>query len=30
MIYVVKNGDTLEGISRQTEVPVWKIVYDNQ
>ena len=30
LIYVVKNGDTLEGISRQTEVPVWKIVYDNQ
>ena len=26
----MKNGDTLEGISRQTEVPVWKIVYDNQ
>lgn len=30
MIYVVKRGDTLEEISRQTQVPVWKIVYDNQ
>lgn len=30
MIYVVQNGDTLEGISRETGVPVWKIVYDNQ
>lgn len=30
LIYVVKNGDTLEGISRQTGIPVWKIVYDNQ
>ena len=30
LIYVVKRGDTLEEISRQTQVPVWKIVYDNQ
>ena len=30
MIYVVKNGDTLEAVSRQSGVPVWKIVYDNQ
>lgn len=30
LIYVVERGDTLEGISRQTGVPVWKIVYDNQ
>lgn len=30
LIYVVKNDDTLEGISQQTGVPVWKIVYDNQ
>lgn len=30
MIYVVKKGDTLEMISQKTDVPVWKIVYDNQ
>lgn len=30
MIYVAERGDTLEGISRRTEIPVWKIVYDNQ
>ena len=30
LIYVVKKQDTLEEISRQTGVPVWKIVYDNQ
>ena len=30
MIYVVKKGDTLEVISAITNVPVWKIVYDNQ
>ena len=30
LIYVVERGDTLEGISCQTGVPVWKIVYDNQ
>lgn len=30
MIYVVNPGDTLEMISGQTGVPVWKIVYDNQ
>ncbi len=30
LIYVAKRGDTLEGISRQTGIPVWKIVYDNQ
>lgn len=30
LIYVVKNGDTLEAVSRQSGVPVWKIVYDNQ
>lgn len=30
MIYVVKNDDTLEQISQQSGVPVWKIVYDNQ
>lgn len=30
MIYTVKKGDTLDGISSITKVPVWKIVYDNQ
>lgn len=30
MIYVVKSGDTLFSISDQTQVPVWKIVFDNQ
>lgn len=30
LIYVAERGDTLEGISRQTGIPVWKIVYDNQ
>ena len=30
LIYVVKNGDTLEAVSRQSGVPVWKIVYENQ
>ncbi len=30
LIYVVDQGDTLEMISGQTGVPVWKIVYDNQ
>ncbi len=30
MIYVVKSGDTLEGISNQTQIPVQKIIADNQ
>ena len=30
LIYVAEKGDTLEGISGQTGIPVWKIVYDNQ
>lgn len=30
LIYTVKKGDTLDGISSITKVPVWKIVYDNQ
>ena len=30
MIYVVQKGDTLEGISKKTGVPLWKIIYDNQ
>lgn len=30
MIYVVKKGDTLEHISAENGVPVWKIIYDNQ
>ena len=30
MIYVVKNGDTLEEISKETQIPVQKIIADNQ
>ena len=30
MIYVVEKGDTLEYISEENGVPVWKIIYDNQ
>ena len=30
MIYVVEKGDTLERISEENGVPVWKIIYDNQ
>lgn len=30
MIYIVKAGDTLYRISRETDVPVWKIAFDNQ
>lgn len=30
MIYIVKPGDTLYSISEQTQVPEWKISYDNQ
>ena len=30
MIYVVKNGDTLEKISNETQIPVAKIISDNQ
>lgn len=30
MIYVVKNGDTLEKISNETQIPVQKIIADNQ
>ena len=30
MIYVVKNGDTLEKISNETQIPVTKIISDNQ
>ncbi|CUX42769.1 glycosyl hydrolase family 18 protein [Clostridium sp. C105KSO13] len=30
MIYVVKMGDTLYSISEQTQIPVWKIAFDNQ
>lgn len=30
MIYAVKNGDTLEKISRETQIPVQKIIADNQ
>ncbi len=30
MIYIVKQGDTLFSISEETNVPVWKIAYDNQ
>ncbi len=30
MIYVVEKGDTLEHISAESGVPVWKIIYDNQ
>lgn len=30
LIYVAEKGDTLEGISKQSGVPVWKIIYDNQ
>ena len=30
MIYVTVPGDTVSSISRQSGVPVWKILYDNQ
>ena len=30
MIYVVKSGDTLEKISNETQIPVQKIISDNQ
>lgn len=30
MIYVTVPGDTVSSISRQSGVPVWKIIYDNQ
>ena len=30
MIYVVEKGDTLQRISEENGVPVWKIIYDNQ
>ena len=30
MIYVVKSGDTLEEISNETQIPVAKIISDNQ
>ena len=30
MIYVVKSGDTLEKISNETQIPVAKIISDNQ
>ena len=30
MIYVVEKGNTLEQISAEKDVPVWKIIYDNQ
>ena len=30
MIYVVKNGDTMEKISNETQIPVQKIISDNQ
>ena len=30
IIYVVKNGDTLEEISKETQIPVQKIIADNQ
>lgn len=30
MIYVVEKGDTLEEIAQRTQIPVEKIVYDNQ
>ena len=30
MIYVVKSGDTLEKISNDTQIPVQKIIADNQ
>ncbi len=30
MIYVVEKGDTLERISKESGVPVWKMIYDNQ
>lgn len=30
MVYVVKNGDTLEKISNETKIPVQKIISDNQ
>lgn len=30
LIYVVQKGDTLEGISENTGIPLWKIIYDNQ
>ena len=30
MIYVVKSGDTLEKISNETQIPVQKIIADNQ
>ncbi len=29
MIYIVQSGDTLFSIARQTQVPVWKITWDN-
>lgn len=30
MIYVTVPGDTVSSISRQSGVPAWKIIYDNQ
>ena len=30
MIYIVNAGDTVSSIARKTDVPVWKIVYDNE
>ena len=30
MIYVVEKGNTLEQISAEKDVPMWKIIYDNQ
>ena len=30
MIYIVKAGDTLSSIARETGVPLWKITYDNE
>ena len=29
LIYIVQSGDTLFSIARQTQVPVWKITWDN-